>query len=325
NDALPTNIALLIGQSGTALAALDLAGFNQQLAVFQDNAGGGGTTIVTNSSSVSDSTLTLTGNSGTFNGVIKNGLTRKTSLTLNGGTLTLGGNNTYSGDTVINGTLNLAGNGQIPNSAVVSLAAGSTLDASTRSDGTLTLGSAQKLKGDGTFNIGGSLTSAGTIELKVNKSGATLTGDQIQVANQINYGGTLNVVLSGNALAGGDNIKLFNAAAYAGAFSTIVPSTPGSGLLWDTSTLTTDGTLKVVGSGAPSVTSTFRSGNNVIFSGTGGTANATYYVLSSTNIATPVASWIPVQTNQFDASGNFSVTNAIVPSVPNNFYLLRIP
>ncbi|MEO5803301.1 MAG: immunoglobulin domain-containing protein, partial [Verrucomicrobiota bacterium] len=42
NDALPTNIALLIGQSGTALAALDLAGFNQQLAVFQDNAGGGG-------------------------------------------------------------------------------------------------------------------------------------------------------------------------------------------------------------------------------------------------------------------------------------------
>ncbi len=323
NDALPTNLTILMGQTGVAVAVLDLAGFNQQISVIQDNTGG--TTRVTNSSTVSDSTLTLTGASGLFSGVIANGATRKTGLTISGGTLTLGGNNTYSGETVINGTLTLTGNGQIPNSTVISVGAGSTLDVTTRADSALFLASGQKLKGDGAFNILGNLASDATIELKINKSGATLTSDSIQGVSQLTYGGTLNLLLSGDPLTAGDNIKLFTATSYLGAFTTINPATPGAGLLWDTSTLTTDGTLRVAGSGAPSVTATFKSGSNVVFSGTGGTANATYYVLSSTNIAAPVATWTPVQTNQFDANGNFSVTNAIAPNVPQNFYLLQVP
>lgn len=323
NDALPTSITLLMGQTGTALAALDLTGFNQQISAIQDNTGG--TTRVTNSSTVSDSTLTITGASGLFSGVIANGATRKISLTISGGSWSLGGNNTYSGETVINGSLTLSGNGLIQNSEVISLGAGSTLDVSTRVDGALYLPPTQKLKGDGAFNIVGNLSGDGTIELKINKSGATITSDSIQGVNQLTYGGTLNLVLSGNSLSGGDSIQLFTATTYGGAFANIVPATPGPGTTWDTSTLTTDGTLRVIGSGAPSVTTISQSGTNVIFSGTGGTANANYYVLSSTNIAAPVATWTPVQTNQFDASGNFSVTNAIVPGVPQNFYMLQIP
>jgi hypothetical protein len=141
----------------------------------------------------------------------------------------------------------------------------------------------------------------------------------------LTYGGTLNLVLSGDALSAGDNVKLFNANTYSGTFGNIVPATPGSGLLWDTSTMATDGTLRVIGSGAPVVTATYQSGTNVVFSGTGGPANGTYQVLSSTNIAAPVATWTVVEAKQFDASGNFSVTNAIAPSVPQNFYLLQVP
>ena len=46
-------------------------------------------------------------------------------------------------------------------------------------------------------------------------------------------------------------------------------------------------------------------------------------VLTSTNLTTPLANWVPVLTNNYDASGNFSVTNAIVPGVPDKFYLLK--
>jgi hypothetical protein len=51
--------------------------------------------------------------------------------------------------------------------------------------------------------------------------------------------------LSGDPLGSADTFKLFDAWQYAGAFSRIVPSTPGPGLAWNTSSLTTDGTLKI--------------------------------------------------------------------------------
>jgi hypothetical protein len=50
------------------------------------------------------------------------------------------------------------------------------------------------------------------------------------------------------------------------------------------------------------------SGGNLILSGTGGTAGATYYVVGSTNVALPMASWTVLSTNAFDGSGNFSVS-----------------
>lgn len=51
-------------------------------------------------------------------------------------------------------------------------------------------------------------------------------------------------------------------------------------------------------------------GGNLNVSGTGGSANATYYVLGSTNLALPMAQWTVLSTNQFDGSGNF---NSSVP------------
>jgi hypothetical protein len=44
---------------------------------------------------------------------------------------------------------------------------------------------------------------------------------------------------------------------------------------------------------------------NIVFSGTNGTANGTYYVLASTNLA---AGWARIATNTFNASGDFNVS-----------------
>ena len=129
----------------------------------------------------------------------------------------------------------------------------------------------------------------------------------------------------GEASAAGDSIKLFSANTYSGSFASLSPTTPGSGLGWDTSTLATDGTLRVVAAANPTVTTTFKSDDNVVFNGTGGTPGGTYYVISSTNIVAPVATWTPVQTNVFDASGNFSVTNAIEAVVPQKFFRVQVP
>jgi len=65
------------------------------------------------------------------------------------------------------------------------------------------------------------------------------------------------------------------------------------------------------------------SGTNLLFSGSGGLANGTYSVLSSTNVALPITDWLAILTNQFDCGGNFSFTNS--PSQPQTFFLLRVP
>jgi hypothetical protein len=48
------------------------------------------------------------------------------------------------------------------------------------------------------------------------------------------------------ALASGDSFKLFNAASYSGTFANITPAAPGTGLVWDTSSLTNNGVLNVI-------------------------------------------------------------------------------
>ena len=47
------------------------------------------------------------------------------------------------------------------------------------------------------------------------------------------------------------------------------------------------------------------------------------YVLTSTNVATPLTNWTMLSTNNFDANGAFSVTNAINSNVSQCFYLLK--
>jgi hypothetical protein len=120
---------------------------------------------------------------------------------------------------------------------------------------------------------------------------------------------------------------LFNAVSYAGAFTSISPPIPAAGLAWNTNALNTSGTLSLIVTASPhfGAISISGGGNGLSLSGTGGVANANYYLLASTNLATPLTNWTPVLTNQFDNSGNFNFTNAMNTNAPQNFFLLQLP
>jgi len=63
-------------------------------------------------------------------------------------------------------------------------------------------------------------------------------------------------------------------------------------------------------------------GGKLVVSGTNGTISGNFYLLSSTNLTTPLASWTRVSTNVFDGSGNFNITNT-VGGAPQDFYILQ--
>ncbi|WP_035615399.1 autotransporter-associated beta strand repeat-containing protein [Haloferula sp. BvORR071] len=98
NNGLATTATVTLGASGAA--TLDLAGNNQSLAGIVKSASAA---TIGNSSTTTDSLLSTTGTS-TYDGVIANAVgagTRVTGLAVEGGSLTLGGINTYTGNTTI--------------------------------------------------------------------------------------------------------------------------------------------------------------------------------------------------------------------------------
>jgi hypothetical protein len=68
------------------------------------------------------------------------------------------------------------------------------------------------------------------------------------------------------------------------------------------------------------------SGTNLVLSATNGVAGGTYYVLTSTNLATPFNQWTPIATNVLSSGGNFmmTVTNAAMINAPSpQFFILQ--
>lgn len=61
-----------------------------------------------------------------------------------------------------------------------------------------------------------------------------------------------------------------------------------------------------------------------ILTGVGGTNSGSYTVLTSTNLAIPLALWTPVATNQFGSQGEFIFTNIAPTDAPQLFYLLQM-
>ncbi len=267
--------------------------------------------------------------------------------------------NTYSGPTVIGDgeAVALTGNGSISHSALIFFGGNNAnsvhFDVSGRSDQTLTLASGQSLGGigevngsltvsagatlspagtnitlgitmgqnaTGTISATGNISLAGTTVIKLDGSG---TNDAVtSTTGSITCGGTLNLVnISTTPLAAGDTFQILSAGSISGSFAAITPATPGAGLAWDTAQLGS-GIISVVS--RPTITSVAASGGNLVLSGTNGPASRTYYVLTSTNVAAPLATWTPIATNTFDANGAFSFTNAINPATPKRFYSLKL-
>lgn len=250
------------------------------------------------------------------------------------------------------------GNGSISDSSLIFFGGSdfsvTHIDASGRSDQTLTLASGQTLGGIGTINGGvvvspgatlapagtnttigittganpvgaisatGNITLGGTTLIKLNGSEAN---DAVYTSGTITYGGTLNLVnISGAPLAAGNSFQIFTAASYSGSFASVTPATPGPGLAWDLTQLNSGIINVVTGPSQPVVSSETISGGNFIISGTNGSAGGNYVVLTSTNIATPLTNWTPILTNSYDNTGAFHATNAINPALKRSFYIIQ--
>jgi hypothetical protein len=142
------------------------------------------------------------------------------------------------------------------------------------------------------------------------------------VAGSLAEGGTLTVTNTGGPLAAGDTFVLFNAANYSGSFASVILPPLTGNLLWNTNTLNSSGTISVVTLTSPVISGIQIAGTSLVINGSGGVNNWPFYVLSSTNLAT--GQWTPVTTNQFDAAGNFILTNAINPNSAQTFYKLQL-
>ena len=318
----------------TLNGTLDLGGYDQKVGPLW-SLGTTATGLITNSAAT-DALLTL-GDGGVYYGTLNDsGTTGRIGLKLlNPGapkTQQFHGVCSYSGPTVLETAtaLALVGSGSIPRTTPISMANGTSIDASGRTDQTFTLDSTQTLKADGTVNIAGKFVAQGAIELKATKTGGSVTTDKVAVTGELTYGGTLKLALSGEALTPSDTLELFTAGSYApGAFAAIDPATPATGLTWDTSTLRVDGTLRIAGqTSTPSITdiTLAADGTKVIFTGTGGAPNGSFSVVASTNVTDAIATWSTVQTGLFfDASGNFRVTNAVTPAERQEFFRVRVP
>ena len=240
--------------------------------------------------------------------------------------------NAYSGPTVVsNGTLLVDGNYSDVTTGRFTVQGGTlggtgaiTAPVTINAGGALSPGSPANTLG--TLTIGNTLTLGGTTRMDVNKAGGIIANDLVFGVSALQFGGTLQLNVTGEALVVGDAFSLFNFASASGNFTAITPPTPGAGLAWDTSQLLVNGTIAVAAfTSRPEFGNVLRSGSDFVMTGSNGPPGMTFYVLSSTNIATPLPQWTPVLTNAFDASGNFSVTNLIDPATPQRFFLLQTP
>jgi hypothetical protein len=187
-----------------------------------------------------------------------------------------------------------------------------------------TLSPGASLSSIGTLTVSNITTLGGTTLLKLNA--ATGTNDQLISANGIACGGTIIVTNLSGTITNGQTFHLLQSASITGSFGTVtLPVAPG--LTW-TNTLTTDGTLVAgVASGPapqPYITSISLSGTSLIINGTNGLAGEQYDVLSSTNVSLPLANWTSI-TNSTFGGGTFSITNTVDPSLPAQFFILRVP
>ncbi len=238
------------------------------------------------------------------------------NLTLWQGTVILTGTNSGTGTTTIsNGTLEV--NGTVSNPIIV---AGGTLT------GTGVLAGPVSVTTGGTISPGPgfadlfvsntlALQPGGSVSMNVNA--ATGASDEIVGMTQLTYGGTLVINNQAGSFSATNTFKLFDASNYAGAFTSISPAVPGTGLDWDTDTMATDGTLRIVSVVIPITTNVVesRSGNstsgsnNPAFSFTGFSSTISATKSTAPGCSSPGSSRF---TETASASPSFSVTPSLL-------------
>jgi autotransporter-associated beta strand protein len=259
-------------------------------------------------------------NSTTFSGKITDSDGTTAIVKAGTGNWTITSTNAYSGGTTVNNGIlsvnNAAGSGTGSGAVAVN---GGLLAGVGVISGIVTINSGGMLapgNPSGTLTISNNLTlSSGSFTL-MRVQHSPPASSAVNVSGTLTEGGTLNVTNSGSSsFAAGDSFKIFNAGSYSGAFSSsILPSLP-SGLAWNTSALNQAGTLSLVALTSPMISSVKVFNGNLVVGGSGGPDGLPYDIQMTTNLVSP--QWTALATNQFDASGNFAFTNAVISARRN--------
>ncbi len=244
-------------------------------------------------------------------------------------TVILAGTNTYVGTTTINGGgllvdgLSSTNNITVANGGTFGGLGIVTAPVAVQAGGTLSPG--DLVTPMATLVISNSLVLGGTNAMDVNKAGSVFTADLITNVTSLTFGGTLRLALTGDTIVANDAIKLFSFGTASGSFTAFDPPTPGDGLVWDQSTLRTDGTIRVSVAPAsqPGIANVMLSGGQIIITGTNGSASGNYNVLASTNVALPLSNWTSIASGTFDGGGNFGFTNTVNVNVSRQFYIIQ--
>jgi autotransporter-associated beta strand protein len=243
----------------------------------------------------------------TFNGIIADNASPTALVKSGSATLTLTGTNTFTGGTTVNsGTLcvnNVAGSGT--GTGDLEIFSGATLT------GAGFIGSSTTIDNGATLapgNPSGTLTITNNLTLNDNsilQFGLGTNSDAVTVSGDLALTGLLSVTNAGGFGPGSYPLFTCTGALNFGNLQ-LVAAPAGYSYSFNTNTA---GVVKLVVALPAIGSSAVNSGGRFVFSGTGGTPGGTYYVVTSTNLATAVTNWTRVLTNQFDGSGNFSVTN----------------
>lgn len=75
---------------------------------------------------------------------------------------------------------------------------------------------------------------------------------------------------------------------------------------------------------APVITQVGYPPQGYVIQGIGGTSNGVFDVLASQDMTVPVSGWAVVGTYNFDANGNFNITNPVPEGTGNEFFVIRV-
>lgn len=225
-------------------------------------------------------------------------------------------------DVTVSGTGSFGGNGYVNGNVTVN--AGGTLTPGERYDywgnGGALLGRVGDLRlgnDNLTFNAG----STALMEVDLVAS----TNDMVVGINTLTLGGTLVVSnIAAQPFTNGTVLQLFSAASYVAGPVSVLPNSPGDGLMWDTTDLAVNGTLKVVPAVAPVIADVTRLGDgNFAFSLTG-TVGQGYSVRATTNITLPLVSWPVIQSGTLTSSP-LTFTDLTATNYPARYYRASTP
>jgi autotransporter-associated beta strand protein len=293
---------------------------------------GGPSTVLRGRASGGSGTVTYAIGALNLSTVFDGGISNSPSGNLTGlrkvgdGKLTLNGVSGYTDYTFIDGgTLEV--NGTLGNTYVF-------VQSGTTFGGSGTINGFVEIQSGGTLSPGGPVgTMTFNNYLQMDGGNITImelnpaqgTNDSILATAGVSLGGTLVVTNIGGSFTAGQTFKLFESfAGFSGGFEAIELPELGNGMSWNTDSLTSDGTISIIGVVLPQIT-VQSGGGKVILNGANGAPGATYNILTSTNLADPLASWTGIETNVFDGTGAFSFTNSIDPNAPQRFFILFVP